>query len=115
MCCTVCVCLVYMFVSRLVMYLSQTDGKMIRTLKITQLKQPVIILNHSCEILQLDVIQIDADECLYHSEQHELMLYLSISLMKLITNNVLVSMGCHFLIFNIFGFCVYICHSYIDP
>lgn len=46
--------------------------------------------------MQLDFIHIDADECLYHGEQHELMLYLSISLMKLITNNVLVSMGCHF-------------------
>lgn len=66
-------------------------------------------------IMQLDVIHIDADECLYHSEQHELMLYLSISLMKLITNNVLVSMGCCFQSINLFRFCVNICHSYIDP
>lgn len=50
-------------------------------------------------ILQLDVMHIDADECLYHSEKHELMLYLSISLMKLITNNVLVSMGCRLFYF----------------
>lgn len=53
-------------------------------------------------IMQLDVIHIDADECLYDSEQHELMLYLSISLMKLITNNVLVSMGCRFLFLFLF-------------
>lgn len=55
-------------------------------------------------IMQLDVIHIDADECLYHSEQHELMLYLSISLMKLITNNVLVSMGCRFLFLTFLDF-----------
>lgn len=55
-------------------------------------------------MVQLDVIHIVADECLYHSEQHELMLYLSISLMKLITNNILVSMGCCFLFVN-FYFC----------
>lgn len=45
-----------------------------------------------------DVIHSDYDECLYHSERHELMLYLFISLMKLITNNVLVSMGCRLLL-----------------
>lgn len=32
--------------------------------------------------MQLDVIHMDADKCLYHDEQHELMLYLSISLIK---------------------------------
>lgn len=42
---------------------------------------------------------MDADECLYHSEQHELMLYLFISLIKIITNNVLVSMGCRFVFY----------------
>lgn len=59
-------------------------------------------------IMQLDVIHIDADKCLYHGEQHELILYLSISLMKLITNNVLVSMGCRllFLIFLDFA-CIF--------
>lgn len=58
-------------------------------------------------IMQFDVMHIDADECLYHGEQHELMLYLSISLMKLITNNVLVSMGCRFLNF-LLNFGVYL-------
>lgn len=57
------------------------------------------------------LMTMDADKCLYHSEQHELMLYLSMSLMKLITNIVLVSMGCCLNIYsflNIWGFCVYI-------
>jgi hypothetical protein len=35
-----------------------------------------------------DVLNVDTDENVYHSEQHELMLCLSISLMKLITYNV---------------------------
>ena len=73
-------------------------------------------------LMQFDVIHMDADECFYHDEQHELMLYLSISLIKIITNNVLVSMGCRFFLFVFLSFilifldfCVYICHSYMDP
>lgn len=59
-------------------------------------------------IMKDDVVHVDADECLYLSEQHELMLYLSISLMKLITNNVLVSMGCRFLFFIFLDFaCIF--------
>lgn len=50
---------------------------------------------------------MDANECIYHSEQHELMLYLSISLIKLIINNALVSMGCHlFYLFSLGFACI---------
>lgn len=44
----------------------------------------------------------------YHSEQHELMLCLSISLMKLITYNVFGKYGLLFFLSLFLDFCVYI-------
>lgn len=47
---------------------------------------------------------MDADECLYHSEQHELMLYLSISLIKNNNQQCLGKYGLSFCIFLDFFF-----------
>lgn len=44
-------------------------------------------------------MNLDYDECLYHSEQHELMLYLSISLMKINNQQCLGKYGLSFIYF----------------